>query len=107
MLHCIAIGGVPFASYAALDASCDVGMAARPVIHRTAADAEWLRAMWTRQWRRPPTDEELKSLVADHLKEEVLAREARALELDTGDTIVRRRLAQKITFLLDDTIRIA
>jgi hypothetical protein len=35
----------------------------------------------------------------------VLAREARALELDVGDTIVRRRLAQKMEFLLDDTIR--
>jgi len=71
----------------------------------TAADAEWLKTMWTRQWRRPPTDEELTGLVADHLKEEVLAREARALELDVGDTIVRRRLAQKMAFLLDDTIR--
>ena len=63
--------------------------------------------MWTRQWRRPPTDEELTGLVADHLKEEVLAREAKALELDVGDTIVRRRLAQKMAFLLDDTIRTA
>jgi hypothetical protein len=71
----------------------------------TAADAEWLKGMWTRQWRRPPTDEELTGLVADHLKEEVLVREAKALELDVGDTIVRRRLAQKMAFLLDDTLR--
>ena len=81
------------------------GSQPQPVIRMTAADAEWLKAMWTRQWRRPPTDEELTGLVADHLKEEVLAREARALELDVGDTIVRRRLAQKMAFLLDDTIR--
>jgi hypothetical protein len=63
--------------------------------------------MWARQWRRPPTDEELTRLVADYLKEEVLAREAKALELDVGDTIVRRRLAQKMAFLLEDTIRTA
>ena len=62
--------------------------------------------MWTRQWRRPPTDEELAGLVADQLKEEVLAREARSLELDVGDTVVRRRLAQKMAFMLDDTVRV-
>ena len=107
LLHFIAIGGLLFAAHAALDQSDGGGAAAPPAIHLTAADAEWLKEMWTRQWRRPPTDEELRSLVADHLKEEVLSREARALELDVGDTVVRRRLAQKMTFLLDDTIRTA
>jgi parvulin-like peptidyl-prolyl cis-trans isomerase-like protein len=107
LLHFLAIGGILFAAYAAFDPSGQEGAAAPPTIHLTAADAEWLKEMWTRQWRRPPNDEELKSLIADHLKEEVLAREARALDLDVGDTVVRRRLAQKMTFLLDDTIRTA
>ncbi|MEE1658276.1 peptidylprolyl isomerase [Microvirga sp. CF3062] len=107
LLHFVAIGGLLFAVHASLDPSGGGGVAAPPAIHLTAADAEWLKQMWTRQWRRPPTDEELKSLVADHLKEEVLSREARALELDIGDIVVRRRLAQKMTFLLDDTIRTA
>jgi len=107
LLHFVAIGGLLFVAHAALDQSDGGGAAAPPAIHLTAADAEWLKEMWTRQWRRPPTDEELKSLVADHLKEEVLSREARALELDIGDTVVRRRLAQKMIFLLEDTIRTA
>jgi len=104
LLHFVVLGGLMFAAYSAFGTA---ERAAQPqsVIRMTAADAEWLKAMWTRQWRRPPTDEELTGLVADHLKEEVLAREARALELDVGDTIVRRRLAQKMAFLLDDTIR--
>jgi hypothetical protein len=107
LLHFLAIGGILFAAHAAYDPSDREGAAAPPTIHLTAADAEWLKEMWVRQWRRPPNDEELKSLIADHLKEEVLAREARALDLDVGDTVVRRRLAQKMTFLLDDTIRTA
>jgi hypothetical protein len=37
------------------------------------------------------------------VEEELLAREARALGLDQGDTVVRRRLAQKLGFLVDDT----
>jgi hypothetical protein len=35
--------------------------------------------------------------------EELMAREARALGLDQNDTIVRRRLAQKIDFMVADT----
>jgi hypothetical protein len=104
LLHFVVLGGLLFAAYSAFGTARQETQPL-PVIRMTAADAEWLKAMWTRQWRRPPTDEELTGLVADHLKEEVLAREARALELDVGDTVVRRRLAQKMAFLLDDTLR--
>ena len=52
---------------------------------------------------RPKT--ELSGLVAGFLEEELFAREAKA-RLDQNNTIVRRRLAQKLTFLLDDTSRI-
>ena len=104
LLHFVMLGGLMFAAYSAFGTARQEAQP-QPVIRMSAADAEWLRTMWTRQWRRPPTDEELTGLIADHLKEEVLAREARALELDVGDTIVRRRLVQKMEFLLDDTIR--
>jgi hypothetical protein len=106
LLHFVMLGGLLFASYSAFGTARQEAQP-QPVIRMTAADAEWLKTMWTRQWRRPPTDEELTGLIADHLKEEVLAHEAKALELDVGDTIVRRRLAQKMAFLIDDTIRTA
>ncbi|MEE1612891.1 peptidylprolyl isomerase [Microvirga sp. CF3016] len=106
LLHFVVLGGLMFAAYSAFGPTHQEA-GSQPVIRMTAADAEWLKGMWTRQWRRPPTDEELTGLVNDHLKEEVLAHEAKALELDIDDTIVRRRLAQKMAFLIDDTIRTA
>ncbi|MEZ0171220.1 hypothetical protein [Microvirga sp. TS319] len=106
LLHSLAVGGLLFAAHAALRPSEQAAPPA-PAVQITAADADWLKEMWERQWRRLPTDEELTRLVTDHLTEEVLAREAKALELDAGDTIIRRRLAQKMAFLLDDTIRVA
>lgn len=106
LLHFLALGGVLFAAHAALRPSEQAAPSAS-VVRITAADADWLRQMWERQWRRPPTDEELARLVADHLREEVLAREAKALELDVGDTVIRRRLAQKMAFLLDGTVQVA
>lgn len=106
LLHFLALGGVLFAAHAALRPSEQAAPSAS-VVRITEADADWLKEMWARQWRRPPTDEELARLVADHLREEVLAREAKALELDVGDTVIRRRLAQKMAFLLDGTVQVA
>ena len=63
---------------------------------------KWLTETWVRQWRREPTPEELRVLVTSLLKEDLLAREAREMRLDETDTIVRRRLAQKLEFLLRD-----
>ncbi|MGI8851957.1 MAG: hypothetical protein ACR2GC_01400 [Methyloceanibacter sp.] len=45
--------------------------------------------------------------MAGFLEEELLAREAKTLGLDQNDTIVRRRLAQKLAFLVNDTSRVA
>ncbi len=61
-----------------------------------------IRERWSAQWDRPPTSEELAGLVDDAVREEVLYREALRLGLDRDDTIVRRRLAQKMTFMLED-----
>jgi hypothetical protein len=106
LLHFLAIGAVLFAAHAAI--APDEGGEAKPetAIRITAADVERLGRLWARQWRRAPTAEELGGLLADELKEEVLAREARRLKLDADDVVVRRRLAQKMAFLLEDTARL-
>ena len=41
-------------------------------------------------------------MIESHLREEVLYREGLALGLDQNDTIIRRRLAQKMEFLFED-----
>ncbi len=43
----------------------------------------------------------------DLVNEELLAREAQAMGLGENDTIIRRRLAQKLKFLVEDTSRLA
>ena len=68
---------------------------------------KWLAATWRGQTGREPTADELRELVANLVKEELLAREAREMRLDENDTIVRRRLAQKLEFLVQDTARLA
>jgi peptidyl-prolyl cis-trans isomerase C len=71
-------------------------------IEITAGTIAWLSEGFAKQWHRAPDAAELRGLVNDHLREEVLYREALALGLDGNDTIVRRRLAQKMEFFGQD-----
>ena len=57
---------------------------------------------FTRTWQRPPTKEELQGPVRDYIREEAAYREALNMGLDRDDTIVRRRLRQKLEFISDD-----
>ena len=62
-------------------------------------DIERLILTWERTRNRPPSDEELRGLIDEHVREEVYYREALAMGLDRDDLIVRRRLRQKMEFL--------
>ena len=66
------------------------------------ADIEHLVELWRLQWQRPPTEEELRNLVTNYINQEVMYREALAMNLDHNDEIVKRRLAQKMEFLSND-----
>jgi hypothetical protein len=51
---------------------------------------------------REPTDADLQRLIDAYVREEVLVREARAQGLDRDDSIVRRRLVQKMEFAVPE-----
>lgn len=68
----------------------------------SADDIQRMSALWSRRWQRPPTSAERDGLIQSRIREEVLYREARALGLERDDTIVRRRMAQKMEFLFED-----
>jgi hypothetical protein len=70
----------------------------------TSGQIDSMAAGFTRTWQRPPSEEELKGLVDDYVREEIAAREAMAAGLDRDDTIIRRRLRQKLEFLTEDSI---
>ena len=50
----------------------------------------------------PPTQQELDGLIQNYVNEEVFYREALAMGLDQDDTIIRRRLRQKLEFVAED-----
>jgi hypothetical protein len=101
LLHFLAIGLLLFVGDGLLnpgpERSANAGR-----IELTDGDLRQLEVAWTAQWRRPPTPEEMRNLVAARVREEILYREALALGLDKDDTIVKRRLAQKMDFVAED-----
>jgi hypothetical protein len=72
------------------------------LIEIDAAGVERLATSWSSRWNRPPTTAELQGVIAEYVREEVLYREALKLGLDADDSIVRRRMAQKMDFLFRD-----
>lgn len=104
LLHFLLAGGLLFAAYAWLNPGAGDGPR---VVRISAAEVDWLRETWSRQWSRQPDEQELRGLVSAHLKEKLLEREARELGLELDDTVVRRRLAQKMEFLVNDAATLA
>jgi len=101
LVHFLALGLALFLLFGVVGDSDDASTGR--IVVSTARVAQ-LTEIFTRTWQRPPTERELQGLIEDHIKEEVYYREALAMGLDRDDTIVRRRLRQKLEFFTDDLV---
>lgn len=100
LLHFLAIGASLFLYF---HFSGGGGGPGSTRIFVTAGQVAHLEAGFTRTWSRPPTEAELKGLIDEWVREEIAVREAMAAGLDRDDTVIRRRLRQKLEFLIEDS----
>jgi peptidyl-prolyl cis-trans isomerase C len=100
LLHFLIAGFTLFVLYAGLHRSTVIQDPQR--IEITPEVVERITISWLARWQRPASEQQLQSLIDEHVKEEILYREALKLGLDKNDTIIRRRLAQKMDFLAED-----
>lgn len=101
LLHFLLIGLLLFGIYAYMNRGRAGTQSPRQIV-LSVDDLRTMTAYFQSQWRRPPTPEEFQAMVEDKIKEEVLYREGLVMGLDKGDTIVKRRMAQKVQFLAED-----
>jgi parvulin-like peptidyl-prolyl isomerase len=99
LLHFLLIGAGLFLLYNALNRG--QSDAPREIV-LSEARVEALAENFATVWMRPPTAVELKGLIDDYVAEEVYYREAVAMGLDQDDTVIRRRLRQKMEFISED-----
>jgi len=101
LVHFVLIGAALFLVYRALH-SKESGPSDSKKIVLKGEDVDQISLMWQAQGRPAPTADQIQSLLDNKIREEVLYREALKLGLDKDDTIVRRRMAQKMDFLAED-----
>ncbi len=99
LLHFLIAGAGVFLLYATLSGPGDES---DNEINVSVGRVEHLVSIFLKTRQRLPTHEELTGLIDNYIVEELLYREAIAIGLDQDDTIVRRRMRQKMDFLLDD-----
>lgn len=98
LVHFLVLGTAVFAAYSQLQDP-------KPGTRLTKADAPMarLRSDWRERTGSAPTEAEEQRLKEQWLEEEALVRRALELGLDQNDTVIRRRLAQRMRFLIEDT----
>jgi hypothetical protein len=100
LLHFFLLGSALFVAYGLM---AEAGSRSAPdEIVVTAGRVEHLAAGFAKTWLRPPSDAEKKGLIDDWVRDEIATREAMALGLDEDDSVIRRRLRQKLEFVSDD-----
>ncbi len=80
---------------------------ARPAVFVSADVVEGAKLDFVELHERDPDDAELTALVDAAVAEELLYREGRAAGLDKGDPVVRRRVVQKMRYLLEGQVETA
>lgn len=101
-MHFLFIGGLLFALYAYHNESADTEN--RIVI--STGEIQSLKAQWTKSRNRAPGEDELKNLLDLVIRDRILANEARIFGLDRHDSVVERRLSQKMEFLFSDLVEL-
>jgi hypothetical protein len=100
LVQFFALGAALFGLHALVGRPDDTG-SSRIVV--TPGQIDHLATTFARTWQRPPSGRELQGLIDDYVREEVYAREAAGLGLDRDDTVIRRRLRQKMEFVTEET----
>ena len=65
----------------------------------TEGRVQQLALVFAKTWQRSPSPQEMRGLIDAYVKEEIYYREAIKLGLDRDDTLIRRRMQQKMEFL--------
>lgn len=97
LVHFLLIGAGIYAVYGALstgEADND-----ERTVTVAAGEIQALTDQWIRSMSRPPTEDELDSIIQRHVRVQILYREALAMGMDKGDVVIERRLAQKVEML--------
>ncbi|MGB0132441.1 peptidyl-prolyl cis-trans isomerase [Dokdonella sp.] len=97
LVHFLILGALLFVLYNSLDK----GPGAPDEIFVSRGQVASLQSQFSKVWQREPNASELQALVDSWVREEALYRQGKAMGLDQGDAVVRRRVVQKVEFFAE------
>jgi hypothetical protein len=100
LLHFLLLGLLLFLVYQMTTPGSNSG--SERTIRIAEADIINLAQQFESVWLRLPNGDELNALIDNYIREEILYREAVALGLDQDDSVIKRRVLQKLEALTDD-----
>jgi hypothetical protein len=101
LVHFVVMGGLLFSAWTWLVPE-QTQSSGKEVILLDQEQLDYLETLWTAQWKREPSPEDVAAIVDRHLRQEVFYREALRMGLDHDDQIIRTRLAQKMEAVASD-----
>jgi hypothetical protein len=103
LIHFLALGALIFVLYGLVGPD----QPGDDEIVVTSGQQEHLVSAFSRTWQRMPTQAEFTGIVNDWIREEIAYREGLQMGLDLDDTVIRRRLRQKLEMLAEDFVAMA
>jgi len=98
LLHFVVAGSLLFAALSGENVPI------KPEIKISAGKVQQITAQFTKTRQRSPTEEELASLIDAEIREELAFAQGKQLGLVEDDTIIKRRVQQKLEFMLSNSI---
>lgn len=98
LLHFLVVGGLLFLYLSNND------NVAKPEIVISQGKIKQLTAQFTKTRQRSPDEKELKALIDNQVREDLAFNHGTQMGLVENDTIIKRRVQQKIEFMLNDSI---
>jgi len=102
LVYFFVLGFVVFGLHAFLNSEMKVRDEDPFTVDVTSSDIEWIRSSWEARMKRKPMQQELQGLIDRFIRDEILFREASAMDMDERDLVIQRRLVQKLTFVFED-----
>jgi hypothetical protein len=101
LLHFLLLGGVLLYLYSFVQDDTGLGKKAITV---SEARIEQLEYRFKKTYQRMPDERERKALIDDYLKEEVAYKKGIEMGLLEGDSIIKKRVRQKLEFIIEDVV---
>ncbi len=103
LLHFMLIGAGLFVLYGWVNPEANPDGDREKIVITEGRIAQFV-TIYEKTWQHPPSKDELQALIDDYVLEEIYYRQAVAMGIDQDDTIIRRRMRQKLEFLTDDVM---